>query len=120
MTPQLPVPATGDDTWSRLPEGKRRVAQHRMLLVKPVLDLMAEGIKLTPAIEHLLARIASGQASAAVVQAALTLGRGGKSVSPGTLHRWVADHQSGGLAALAYGQTVLARAGQAAGFEWNS
>lgn len=89
------------DAWRRLPAAKRSVAARRELLVKDILSRIDHGISRNVAIDHLLARIESGQAETPILDAALALGRNGKPPQRATLHNWVSAFIDGGLVALA-------------------
>lgn len=91
------------DALDSLPKAARETARQRAVLVMPVVNLMARGIKQTIAIDHLITSIETGNATKTLTAAGIALGRGGKCVSRPTLHRWVADYQSRGLVGLAPG-----------------
>lgn len=90
----------GGSVWDEVPEEKRGRAMLRLPLVQRCLDRVAAGDSLSAAIDHLLLSIQTGRASADLVNLALELGRGGKTVNRATLHRWCGDFRKHGLMGL--------------------
>lgn len=95
-----PTPAA-PSAWDQLPERKRGVALDRKRLVDEVQARVSPGVSRNAAIDYVLTVLDSPHADAQLRAVAERLSRGGKTPTRATLHRWCADYERGGLAALA-------------------
>lgn len=97
------IACQAQSSWDKLPQAKRKLALAREQFIRPVLEKLSKGIKARPAIEHLLAQVASGEAAIELCKLADQLGRKNKSPSMATIQRWVSDYQNQGVLGLVSG-----------------
>lgn len=89
--------------WQALPKAKRDKAAAILAVIRPVVDLIENGVNKTPACENLLASLHDGTAPDSLLAAARRVGRKGKAPSRATVINWVTKYQDHGIAGLVAG-----------------
>jgi len=101
--PRLTVVSTeneGSIDWDSLPETKRLQASERAQLVKIILAMQPQGVKLRPVIDNFLLKVKRGLVEKDIAGLALRLGRNNQPPSRSTIYKWVQAYEADGLMGL--------------------
>lgn len=88
------------DPWSAATDVQRRTAELREVIVKPLFDLVQNGVSITKVAELFVARVAAGTLDPNTQHMLRLLSRDGEAPSVPTMKRWLADYKASGKAGL--------------------